>query len=324
MRRFAKWLGQLIILLVVAVGALWAFGPREPVDTTITFDPTSIGDDLDAWVAGREASVLNLRPGSERQIVWAGAPGDKTEWAVVYLHGFSAAPPEVRPLPDLLASGLGANLYFTRFAGHGRDGAAMAEPEVNDWFQDLAEAVAVGRRLGDKVMLVGLSNGSAIAASGLRLPGVLDGVDAMALMSPAFRLASPASVILTWPAVRWWGPIVAGPERSFDALSEAHARGWTTRYPTTAVFTLGALEQFARGADFSQAQIPALFLFDPADQVADHTETRKVAAAWGGPATVQEVDILGDPYHHIIAGDAVSPEMTPVILDILLNWARDL
>ena len=47
----------------------------------------------------------------------------------------AATSEEVRPLPEDVAKSLGANLYFTRLAGHGRGDLPMSEPSMNDWMQ---------------------------------------------------------------------------------------------------------------------------------------------------------------------------------------------
>ncbi len=86
-------------------------------------------NDIDTWLTMREADVKGVRAGCAKQIVWADGVR-KTPISVVYVHGFSATGAEVRPLPDLLAKALGANLYFTRLKGHGQDGIAL-EPDLN-------------------------------------------------------------------------------------------------------------------------------------------------------------------------------------------------
>ena len=82
-----------------------------------------------------------------KRIVWAGAAGQKTPLAVIYVHGFSASAEEIRPVPDEVAKALGANLFYTRLAGHGRSGDAMAEPLAGDWIEDMAEAMAILQKL---------------------------------------------------------------------------------------------------------------------------------------------------------------------------------
>ena len=107
MRKFMIFL----VVVAVALGALWIFGPREPADTTIRFDAATLGDDPDAFVQKHEAGVANLRPEAAKEIVWAFPQSKaKTPYSIVYVHGFSATKGEVRPLPDKIAAELGANV----------------------------------------------------------------------------------------------------------------------------------------------------------------------------------------------------------------------
>ena len=50
MRTFGKWLGRILLVLVLVVAGLWLLGPREPVVTSVAFDPAVLGDDIDAYV----------------------------------------------------------------------------------------------------------------------------------------------------------------------------------------------------------------------------------------------------------------------------------
>ena len=135
------WAAAILIVLV----AVFFAGPRTPADTTITFDPASIGADPDAYIAASEAKISGIRPGQQKQIVWASPTHAKTPLAIVYVHGFSASSGELRPLPDKVAAALGANLFFTRLTGHGQDSAAMAQGSIKAWVNDYAEAIAIGR-----------------------------------------------------------------------------------------------------------------------------------------------------------------------------------
>ena len=327
MRSVGRWIGRLLAFTIATLAALWFLAPREGMDTRLSFDASVLPDDLDAWLATREQTFSDMRPDSAKSIVWAGDPGARTPWAVVYVHGFSADRQEVRPLPDLVAQGLGANLYFTRLAGHGRPGEAMAQATPEDWMTDIAEALAIGRRLGDRVLVMGTSTGATLATLALAQPGGAEGVAGVVLISPNYRLASGVSqAILDAPFVRLWGPAVAGAERSFAPLNEGHARHWTTRYPTAALFPLATLMRTARAVDFGAIATPALFVQAPADRVVSAAETARVAAAWGGPARLHAPDLTpqDDPYAHVIAGDILSPAQTAPLAALVLDWARGL
>ena len=60
-----------LAVLIMLFGAAWLFGPRTVVDTTITFDPGAIGDDLDAYLEKVEARIPGIQPNQHKEIVWA-------------------------------------------------------------------------------------------------------------------------------------------------------------------------------------------------------------------------------------------------------------
>ena len=153
MRRVGRWLVRVTIALIVLLGGVWLVMPRPGVDAAIHFQKAMLGDDLEAYLANEEHHFSDITPGAEKRIIWAGAAGARTPFAVVYLHGYSATSEEIRPVPDEVAKALGANLFFTRFTGHGRGGAAMGQATAGDWINDTAEALAIGKRLGDKVIV---------------------------------------------------------------------------------------------------------------------------------------------------------------------------
>ncbi|OYX42044.1 MAG: hypothetical protein B7Z02_13410 [Rhodobacterales bacterium 32-67-9] len=322
MRRAARRLAVVLALALVTLAALFAVAPREPLDLVPAFDAARLPDDLDSYLRDREAVVGGITPGAEKRILWAGAPGAQTDWAVVYLHGFSATSEEIRPVPDRVAAALGANLYFTRLAGHGLSGERFAGPTVNDWMIDVAEALAIGTRIGRRVLVIATSTGGALAAEAALQPDLARQIEGIVFVSPNFGIRAPAAAILTWPYARRWAPVIAGRDRCFEPVNDAHARYWTTCYPTEALFPMAALAGHAAGADYSGVAVPALFLFAEADQIVSPAATQAVAEGWGGPVAVlpQVVGAGDDPYSHVIAGDILSPSMTAPVTEAILGW----
>jgi alpha-beta hydrolase superfamily lysophospholipase len=318
MRVFLKGLAALLIV----IACLAVTFPRDGVDRTITFDPASLPDDLDAYLAKAEAQVADLTAGSAKRIVWAGQAGAKTLLAIVYVHGFSATAEEIRPVPDDVAKAAGANLYFMRLAGHGRHGDALAQVTAGDWVEDMAEGMAIGRRLGDRVLLIATSTGAPLAAIAATDPALVDGLAGVVMISPNFGLKSAAGAILDMPLARYWGPMVAGATRSFAPVNARHAAHWTHEYPTTALFPMAALVREGRGLDFATATVPLLVMFAEADQVIDPARIPAVAGVWAGAVT-QEKIVVGpgdDPYSHVIAGDTLSPGQTAKATGVILGW----
>lgn len=324
MRSFGKVLGRVLLLMILGVAALFIFGPKETGEVTARFDPSVIGDDPAAYYASQEAQFNDITVGAEKRILWAGAEGVKTAHSVVFIHGFSATSEEIRPVPDMIANHLSANLVYTRLSGHGRRDAALAEVSAQDWYDDLAEALAVARMVGDEVIIISNSTGGTLVALAAtdQQADLMAGVKATVYFSPNFALNSFAAPLLTQGGVRWYLPYLVGETLSFDIQSEAHATYWNNSYPSAALLPMAAAVKEAAGRDFSQTDTPALWVFSDGDQVIDHRETRRIAAAWGGTSKIaqQDVSVGNDPYEHVIAGTVLSPGMTKVVVQQVVTW----
>jgi pimeloyl-ACP methyl ester carboxylesterase len=316
-RRFAMTMVAVLVVLVIAV----ALGPRVPVDTRITFDAAAIGNDPAEYLDAAEAAVPGIRDDLQKEIIWADPlTRAKTPLAIVYVHGFSASKGEIMPVADIVAAALDANLYYTRLTGHGRDGPAMLEGSVNAWVNDYAEALAIGRAIGQRVVVIATSTGASLALWAATQPGGSENVATVIAVSPNFGVRAAGSSILTLP----WGGQVAewmiGPERGFDPVNELHARYWTTRYPTRAILPMAALTDLAHSAPVEDSKVPALFIFSDDDKVVRSELTREIAGRWGAQNELVPVERNDDPSNHVIAGDALSPSTTRVIAGRMVVW----
>lgn len=317
--------------LIAVAAALVGFGPKEPVDETITFSAAAIGSDVDAYLAASEAQIPGIIDGAQKQIVWADpAAKTRTPISLVYIHGFSASLEETRPMPDIMAQRLGANLFYTRLTGHGRsgDGSALAAATVNDWYNDTAEALAIGRSLGEKVIVVGVSTGATFATWAATKPELTQNVAGLVLLSPNYGVNNSAAGLLTLGAARHWVPLIAGPQRSFETVNAAHAKWWTNSYPTVALLPMMASVQHVATLPVESINLPALFIYHPADQVIRADIAREIGERWGsatsaGAATlIHEVLESEDRYDHVLAGRILSPANSEPLALRAAEWIK--
>ncbi|MEQ8479087.1 MAG: alpha/beta hydrolase [Hoeflea sp.] len=315
----------LLALLIIAGGTLFLLGPRPVIDTEVRFDETTLPDDIESHVRQADARLDDLRPGNQRQIVWAyPASRARTPLAIVYIHGYSASPGETRPMPDLVAEKLGANLYFARLAGHGRSGEAMLDGTVQAWLDDFAESVAIGRRLGERVVVMATSTGATLATYAASRPELVRDVAGLVQISPNYGLQATGSGLLTIPWAETLLPLIGGEQRSWEPRNELHAQYWTYEYPNLALPQMGGLIDLAAGIDPSQIRIPSLFVYSPMDSVIVPEKVRSMAGRWGGPVRTLEITDSDDPNNHVIAGDALSPGTTARVAQEAAAWIADL
>jgi esterase/lipase len=307
-------------LVGVGLVLVVVLGPRERFEER--WAEPDLPADLDAYLRSAEAAVPALRPGDGKEVVWADpATRRRTPLAIAYLHGFSADRHEVEPLVSGVAADLGANLLFTRLRGHGRDGAAMAEATVEAWLDDTAEAVAIGGRIGERVVLVGTSTGGTLALWAATREEVRDRLAAVVLISPNFHPADRSSRLLLYP----WGGLIArgvvGDQRCFTAENARQEAHWTTCYPTEALLPMMALVEHVRTMELSGVKTPALLVYSPSDRVVDVAETERVAARLTeAPLQVVRFETSDDPGQHVLAGDILSPASTPALASLIREF----
>ena len=306
---------------VVSCSLIVLLGPRVDMDETVI--PVEVPEDVDAWLAASEADVSGIRPGDGKAVVWADSVGARTPLALVYLHGFSADRHELDPVPQRLADSLGANLFFTRFSGHGRDGAAMGEVDGGDWFQDVAEAVAVGRRLGDRVLLLGTSTGGKLATWAAGQSELKDDIAALILISPNYHPKDRTARVLLWP----WGGMLAkallGSERCWEAYNEEQERHWTTCYPTEVLLPMMGLVERVRTMPLDEVTAPTLVLYSGDDQVVDPGATTARFGRLGAlPKSLRPFHGSTDPSQHVLAGDIMSPATNDAMVVAILTFLR--
>jgi alpha-beta hydrolase superfamily lysophospholipase len=308
-------------LLVFFMGPKNEFGPNTP---SARADAPSQLNELDSWLAQNEAKVLGLKPGTAKGIVWAHADKQATEWAVVYVHGFSASRLETAPVADNLAKALGANVFYTRLTGHGLPGEAMGEATAQDWMADTLEAVRIGKTLGRKVLLISCSTGSTLATWLATSPDAAM-VDAHVFISPNFGLKNKASELVNGH----WGHKIAyavtGPKVISKSDNPRDAEGWTQSYPTNALFPMLALVKKVRDSDLGNFKTPVLVLYSEKDETVDPTETKEAVARFGSVQKIlTPVDFSQSKGQHVLAGDIRDPQAVTPMVETILKWVKAL
>jgi len=315
---------MLAIILIVAsvLVVLFLAGPRVKVD----FQPSKVvlPEDLDQYLTQSESQYSDIVPGTEKTIIWANDTKSKTPLSIIYFHGYSATRQETVPLSDQLAARLGANLFYTRLSGHGRTGDAMTEPSVNDWFNDALEALEIGKRLGDEVIVIGTSTGGTLATWLAEQPDT-DEVLAYVMISPNFAPRDSNSEILTLPWAEQFTPILLGQEYSWTPQNDDHARYWTHSYSSTALVTMMTFVKYIRESDLESITKPVLVIYSPNDQVINPKQVELAYSRIGSEVKqLNPIEQSGNPENHVLAGDILAPQNTQVVENIIFEFISEL
>jgi esterase/lipase len=307
-----------ICIVVLAAALVFFNGPRVVIDETIY--PVALPQDLDRFIAAREREFDDIIPGADKKITWAAQTGLRTEYAVVYVHGFSATRQETAPLADRVAKQLKANLFYTRMNGHGRTGAALAQASVNAWLNDTVEAFEIGKRLGRRVIMIGVSTGGT-AVTWLAARADAGHLHACVLISPNFGPADRTSGILTWPWGQQIAELVIGKQRRWEGQNPLHAKYWTNQYPTAALLPMMGMVQLADSLDLGMLKTPVLVIYSPKDRIVNPKATVKAYAAMGsGKKRIIPYVRSGDPNQHVLAGNILSPATTVQVAEMIIDF----
>jgi pimeloyl-ACP methyl ester carboxylesterase len=236
-----KWLKRISILLGLLL-VIYFLGPKPKTPNFNTQLPTVSTDlvTLERDINEKEKANTNIKPDNQARIIWANpAQKVKTAYSVVYLHGWSASHGEGDPIHGEFAERYGCNLYLSRLSGHGLKGMeAMSDISVEELLESAKEAVAIGKALGEKVILMSCSTGSTLA---MYIASGNPDIHALINYSPNVALYDPNSFLLTKP----WGPqlaqLVTGSDEHYFSGGPGVEQYWTTRYKLKAVVGLQTL-----------------------------------------------------------------------------------
>jgi len=282
-------------------------------------------DDIDSWLADSERRVsarYALIPDTEKRVAWYGQAGARTPYAVVNLHGFSATRQETAPLAELVATALGANLFETRLTGHGHTNQPMHEVRAEDWLADTAEALAIGARLGEKIVVIGTSTGGTLALA-MTNHDTAHPVSDIVVISPNLQPSDGNAAWLTRPAGPLIARLIAGDTRSWEAHNEEQARYWSTNYPIDAAIEMMRLVDMLNERLPMRLEQNLLVLLSPDDEVVSPEATRQAFEQISAPhKALVEIEDAGDPSNHVLAGDILSPGNTDDVAALIVDFVQ--
>ena len=306
-----------VAVIVAALVIVYLIGPKPAkpkYDTQLPTLPELA--DLPAYITQQEAKH-KVKPGNEAEIVWADSTKSQSEYAIVYLHGFSASKEEGNPAYNYLAKALHANMYLARLADHGLDTVAPMQYLTADRLWESAkQAYAIGKRLGKKVILVGTSTGGTLA---LQLAATYPDVNSLVLMSPNIAINDPNAWLLNNP----WGlqiarKVTGGDESKVDGRKPAYKKFWYTNYRLESVVALEELLETSMNKElFEKVKQPVLLLYyfkseTEQDPVVKVDAMLQMFDELGTPTTQKQKIAIPNAGNHVIGSSITSNDIAGV------------
>ena len=277
-------------------------------------------NELERQIFNDEKQVPNLVEGTQKEVEWFEGKRQKTAYSIVYLHGFSATRKEISPVPETLAKKLGANIFFTRLRGHGRDSDAMLDGTVDAWLEDTKTAYNIGQQIGERVIVIGTSTGATLS-TWLSAQDFANDLFANIIVSPNFALASKNAWVMQSSIGLWLAKKLQGEYRGFEPMNEYHAKYWTERYPIDALVPMLDLVDMVDKIDKSIIKTPHLMIYSPKDTVIDPSKAEQTIEEFSiaRKQVVAYTDSI-DPGHHVLFGYGSSDAQIKEVSDLMYNF----
>jgi esterase/lipase len=280
------------------------------------------GAELESHIKNAESS-RKLKPDNEARIIWANdSLKQKTEYAIVYLHGFSASQEEGDPVHINTAKKFGCNLYLSRLAEHGLDTSeALLNLTADNYWESAKEALRIGEKLGDKVILMGTSTGGSLA---LMLAATFEArVYGLLLLSPNIAIADNAARLLNNP----WGlqiaRMVKGSNYNFSKdQRDIYKKYWYSKYRLEGTVELEEmLETSMVAATFAKVKQPTLLLYYYKDDVHQDSVVsveamQKMFERLGTPKELKRAIAMPNTGDHVIGSYIKSKDVAGVEMEV--------
>lgn len=317
--RFLKILALIILLLI----PVYFFGPKPSQPKLTTELPVVPGGakELETYISLREAKH-KIKQDNEARIVWLNdSSKQKTDYAVVYIHGFSASQKEGEPVHINFAKKFGCNLYLERLAEHGLDTTeCMINLTADKLWNSAKEAYAIGKQLGHKVILMATSTGGTLA---LKLASVYPEIAGLILLSPNIEINDGKAWMLNNP----WGLQIAklvkdGPYHYSSDTTDVYKKYWYHQYRVEALVQLEELlESTMKGSVFEKINQPVLLLYyykdeDNQDRVVKVSAMKRMFAQLGTPTDKKREKALPNTGDHVIGSYIKSKDLPAVEKEI--------
>ncbi len=279
------------------------FNPKLP--------PVAEREQLDSFVEGLEKQV-SVKPGNEAKVVWFDdSLKTETEYALVYLHGFSASHMEGNPVHVNLGKAFGMNVYLSRLSHHGViEDEPMVELTASGLLRSAQEALAVGSKLGKKVILMSHSTGGSLSLLlAAKYPEIVRG---LILYSPNIEIKDENAKLINDPYGVQLARLIKGSDYHEWDADEERNKYWTTKYRLEAVAELQEfVEETMTLENFSRIEQPVFLGYfykneEVQDDVVKVDAMLKMYDALGTPKSVKQRIAYPDANSHVIACDVIS------------------
>lgn len=236
---------------------------------------------------------------------------------IVLIHGYMAAPMEVRAMADYFVS-RGYAVYGVRLRGHGTAPEDLARTPWEEWYESMNRGYAIIKSLTDYIVLGGFSTGGVLAllAAGRKKDKIKAVFSINAPLQLRNYMARFASQLISMNNLL--SRFRRGPGWDFVENQPENKHINYTRNPITGVKQLGDAMK-AMEAVLPQIVVPTLIVQSFRDPIVDPSSGPNIYAQVG--TREKELTVFDRARHGIVNGEGADEVFDRV--ERFLHWARE-
>ncbi len=307
--------------LILLPGLMYFLGPKIPevmLDPQLpNVNPNLV--ELEQEISFGEKAIRGLKPDNQARIIWADtAKKEKTAFSMVYIHGFGASWAEGEPIHKSLAARYGANLYLARLEDAGiSDPDAYQSLTPETFLEGAKRALAIGKALGEEVILIGNSAGGLLS---VYLASTNPDLKGLILYSPCLDIYDSALKVATGP----WGEqavkTVIG-KRMINEYTPERQKYWMNSYSSSGLVTLQrSMDAISRKEVYEKIKMPVfLGYYYKNDEEQDKTVSVKAMKEMfpllGTPEEQKRQVAFPESGHHVMTSYLTSKDLQGVLAE---------
>lgn len=319
------------LTIILVLFAIYMLGPTMPKPVMSNDLPAQVSNAAlaEELILAGEAGVSNIRPGNQSMLVWFDdSLKTKTEYCLLYLHGFSASPFEGNPVHVNFGKTLGMNVYVPRLAEHGLiTEDALLDMTPDRLWESAKDALIMARALGDKVLIMGTSTGGTLAlALAARFPDMVDG---LIMFSPNVKIYDKTASLLGKP----WGlqiarAVMGGDYRVLEPDEETDPF-WYNKYRVESLVYLQQLLDATMSAkEFAKVTQPVFVGYYYKDEEHQDNTVSTKAIEWmydnlGTSPEMKQIQAFPEAGAHVICNNLTSENWIDV-LNASIEFAKEI
>ena len=323
------------LLAIIAIFIVWigvAFFPILTVEKLPNNFPnvSDINENIDDYLEQKESEVSDIYPYAEKTVFWNNSKKNKTKYSIVFIHGFTTTGYQSKEFLNKLSAELNANLFMTRLSGHGVPYEGTKQMQIDKIMYDVAEAIIIGERIGENVILIGHSLGGALSMLAADDELLSKKIDTLVLFAPGNSGISPfafmntliSSLVDRTGSLCW---LIDCDPRSFMDLPEDEKweNYFATDFDTNIFYQIARIPFATDSISYDTISTSALVFYDENDQLVNAGKLKSNFEKWAAKNKVVSIETLETDRGRHMFPSIANPHLDQLFLDEIKNWLSE-